>query len=174
MQVEYWYKEFIRMGWTKAVFDKHLKIIKRTTLYNRIDLENWLSTEIMYNEDDFNIEVKRKIDAMIQRGNFLKDKKVELTEEDKKFIELAEVKKIEFELKNKRYELMESAAEQMRREYLDKLSEKKKKLAKLSLQEKMKIVDGLFRDGKVEGKPEGFVYNTVLHNIEDYADLITL
>ena len=38
----------------------------------------------VYSEDDLNIAVKRKIDAMIQRGNYLKDKKTELTEEEKR------------------------------------------------------------------------------------------
>ena len=172
MQVEFWYKEFIRMGWNKQIFGKQFEVVKRATLYNRIDFENWLSSEITYNEHDFRIAVKQKIDSLIQRGNFLKNQEVVLSEEEKKYAELAEMKKIELEHKNRRYELMESAAEEMRKNYLKGLSEKKRKLADMPLKNKMKIVDDLFGTGIIQGKKDGFEYQVVLHHLEDYADLI--
>lgn len=172
-QVEFWYREFLRMGWTTQIFNKRFETIKRATLYNRIDLENWLNSDVMYSEEDLNIAVKRKIDSMILRGEYLKDKKVELSEEDKKFVQLAELKKIEFELKNRRYELMESAAEELRKRYMEGLSEKKKKLMQLDIKAKMILVDELFDSGKIQGKKNGFEYQAILHHIEDYADLIS-
>jgi len=173
-QVEFWYKEFIRMGWTKQIFMKRFEAIKRAVLYNRIDLENWMNSEILYSEDDFNVAVKRKIDTMIQRGNYLKDKVIELSEEDKKAVELAEIKKIEFELKNRRYELMESAADEVRKKYYETLSVKKKKIMDMDLKQKMKLTDSLFDSGKIQGSKNGFEYQVVLHHLEDYSDLLEI
>lgn len=114
-QVEFWYKEFIRMGWNKNMFNKQFDMIKRATLFNRIDLENWLTTEIMYNEHDFNVAVKRKIEAMIAKGKFLKDKKVELSEEDKKCIDLAVSQEIEFQKRNEKLNLADDYRQERRK-----------------------------------------------------------
>lgn len=114
-QVEFWYKEFIRMGWTKSMFNKQFDKIKRATLFNRIDLENWLTTDIMYNEHDFNVAIKRKIDSLIAKGKFLKDKKVELSEEDKKCIDLAIAQEIEFQKRNEKLNLADDYRQERRR-----------------------------------------------------------
>lgn len=92
MQIQFWYIEFIKMGWMKKDFDKQFEAIKRTMLYNRIDLENWLTTEKMYNEIDFNIKLQQAIDDKIQQGKFLSNKKAgcNLTDEEKKKISLYE------------------------------------------------------------------------------------
>lgn len=95
-QVEFWYVEFIKMGWTKKIFDKQFEAIKRAMLYNRIDLENWITTERMYNEYDLNRNLDNRINNLIQIGNFLKGKTAELTEEEKTAIDLAEAKEIIF------------------------------------------------------------------------------
>ena len=87
-QVEFWYKEFIRMGWKKKDFDKQFEAIKRATLFNRIDFESWLKTEIMYNEIDFKTQLSKIIDNKISRGYLLKDKQAELTDEEKQCIDL--------------------------------------------------------------------------------------
>lgn len=91
-QVEFWYKEFIRMGWKKKDFDKQFESVKRATLFNRIDLDIWIKTEPMYNEIDFNVKVKETIENKIQQGRILKDKKIECnyTEEQKQSISLYE------------------------------------------------------------------------------------
>lgn len=87
--VEFWYREFIRAGWNKKWFDKQLKAVKQKQLFNRIDIADWFEAEIMYNELDFNRMVEKKINNMIQHAKFLKDyPNYELTEEDKKCVEL--------------------------------------------------------------------------------------
>ena len=97
--VEFWYREFIRAGWNKKWFDQQLKAIKQKQLFNRIDIADWFSAEVMYSELDFNQRVNRKIEQMIQRGEFLKTHpEIELTEEDKKCLEL----EIAHELESKR------------------------------------------------------------------------
>jgi len=114
-QVEFWYREFLRMGWKKKDFDKQFEAIKRAALYNRIDLENWLSTEVMYNEIDFNVGIQRAVDAKIQRGNYLKDKKAELSEADKKVVDLAMAKEVELKYKTGFYEARESYASERKK-----------------------------------------------------------
>ena len=171
-QVQFWYIEFIKMGWKKKDFDKQFETIKRATLYNRIDFENWLSTGIMYNEIDFRVRLSQEIDAKIQKGNFLKNQKIELTPEENKMVELSVSKELEMQHKNRRYEIMEEKMDELKKAYLENLSAKKRKVALLGLKEKMEITNKLFETGKIQGKAEGFLYQTTLYNLEDFSDLI--
>ena len=117
-QVQFWYIEFIKMGWKKKDFDKQFEALKRSSLFGRIDLENWLKTEIMYNEIDLNIKIQERIDSLIQRGKFLKDKEVELSEEDKKAIDLAVAKEIELGYQNGWYEKRDNYKEERKKRIL--------------------------------------------------------
>lgn len=91
-QVQFWYIEFIKMGWKKKDFDRQFETIKRATLFGRIDFEAWVKTEMMYNEIDFNIKLDQVINNKIQQGKILAEKKGECnyTEEEKKKISLYE------------------------------------------------------------------------------------
>lgn len=115
-QIEFFYKEFIRMGWKKKDFDKQFAAVKRATLYNRLDLDVWIKTEIMYNEIDFNVKLSEIINNKIQRGNFLKDKKVELTDKEKTEIDLATAKQVEFNYNAGWYDARQTYQDE-RREY---------------------------------------------------------
>lgn len=114
-QAEFWFREFIRMGWTKNIFRKQFESVKRAILYNRIDFENWLNTETMYNEYDFNFMVKQRVDEIIARGKFLKNKKVELNEEDKKAVEAAIAMEIAFKTSTDKLNLIDNYKEELRR-----------------------------------------------------------
>ena len=91
-QIQFWFIEFIKMGWKKKDFDKQFAAIKRAVLYNRIDFENWLTTEIIYNQIDLGVRVKEIIENKIMRGKLLKDKTPEcsFTDEEKQNISLYE------------------------------------------------------------------------------------
>lgn len=114
-QVEFWYKEFIRMGWKKRDFDKQFEAVKRATLYGRIDFEVWLKTEIMYNEIDFSVKLKNAIDSKIQQGRILKNKTAECsyTDEQKKNISLYEATTIQQQYER---ELLEANEEWVKQE----------------------------------------------------------
>ena len=120
MQVEFWYKEFLRLGWKKKHFDKQLESVKRAKLFNRIDLADWLQTEIMFNEIDLENKIQQRIKFLIGRGNFLKNKKIELTEEDKQAIDLAEAKQAEFNYNSGMYEARETWQQERRRLHEEK------------------------------------------------------
>lgn len=174
MQVEFWYKEFIRMGWKKKDFDRQFEAIKRATLYNRIDLENWLNTEETFNEIDFNVSVQRRVDTLIQRGNYLKESKDQLSDADKKYIQLAAVQKFEFECTRERSEKIEKLIEEEKNKMKQSNQKKKEKISKLSLAEKVKILDRCITENKFPEIKEtsGWLYNMTLHNLEDFSDLI--
>jgi len=113
-QVEFWFKEFIRNEWTKKIFDKQFEAIKRATLFNRIDLENWLRTEIMYSENDFNIKLNSTIKNIISDGRLLNLKlkdnpnySEDLTELEKTKIELYCIDIMKSRITNNYYELTE-------------------------------------------------------------------
>jgi len=119
-QVEFWYTEFIKMGWKKKDFDRQLKTVKRATLYNRIDLENWLSTEIMYNQIDLRLAIDRAVNSLIAKGNYLKDKEYELTEEDKKAVDLALANEYKFKYENSGWEARDNYQTERRKMWEDK------------------------------------------------------
>lgn len=119
--VEFWFREFIRAGWNKKWFDKQLKAIKQKQLFNRIDIADWFNAEIMYNELDFNIRVNKKIEQMIQRGRFIQDHpEIELTDEDKKCLELEITKELEFKRTNDLLDKKETWKQERKRMILEK------------------------------------------------------
>ena len=67
---------------------------------------------------------------------------------------------------------MEQAGEELKKAYLESLKGKKRILAELSMLKKIEITNKLFSTGKLQGKPEGFMFQTTLHNLEDFADLV--
>ena len=175
MQVEFWYREFLRMGWKKKDFDKQLEAVKRATLYGRIDLDNWVKSEITYNEMDFRTELNREIVNLIRKGEQLKamlDRGLSLTDEEKKYVELSVAARITAEYQNRRYELMEEWNEKLRKEYISKLKGKKKTIAELGMEERIRITNLLFDNKKVSGDKKSFLFQVTLHNLEDFADLV--
>ena len=119
--VEFWFREFIRAGWNKKWFDKQLKAVKQKQLFNRIDIADWFSAEVMYSELDFNIRVNKKIEQMIQRGEFLKNHpEIELTEEDKKCLELEIAKELEFKRTNDLLDKKETWKQERKRIIMEK------------------------------------------------------
>lgn len=122
--VEFWYREFIKAHWTKTIFDKQLKAIKNKTVYNRIDIADWFETEVMYSEFDLNLELKRRIETMIKQGKFLREHlEIELSENDKKCIELEIEQELEFKRKNGYYSKREDYKEERRRLWNQKFAQ---------------------------------------------------
>lgn len=121
--VEFWFREFIKAGWNKRWFDKQLKAIKQKQVFGRIDIADWFNAEVMYNELDFNIRVNREIDKMIKRGQYLKEHpEIELTEEDKKCLELEITHELEFKRKNDLLDKKETWKQERKRLILEKFN----------------------------------------------------
>lgn len=121
--VEFWYREFIKAHWSKIIFDRQLKAVKNKTVYGRIDIADWFETEIMYNEFDLNQELKRRIESMIIRGKYLKEHpEIELSEDDKKSIELEIQQEFEFKRLNDYYGKKDNYKEERRRAWEQKFA----------------------------------------------------
>ena len=122
--VEFWYREFIKAGWNKKWFDKQLKAIKQRKLFNRLDIADWFEAEIMWNSLDFNIMVGKKIARLIQRGEFLKQHpEIELTEEDKKCLELEIAHELEFKHTNDLLDTKETWKQERKRLIMEKFND---------------------------------------------------
>lgn len=106
------------MKWKKKDFDKQFEAVKRATLYGRIDFEAWVKTEMMYNEVDLKIKLNELIESKIQRGKFLKDKKIELTEAEKQEVDLAVAKEIELGYNAGWYEARETYQQERKKRIL--------------------------------------------------------
>lgn len=114
--VEFWFREFIKAGWTKFIFDRQLQALKYKKVFARIDIADWFQTEIMYNEFDFNAELTRRIIRKIQHGKYLREHpEVELSEEDKEAVELALAQEMEFKRTNEKLRLVDDYQTERRR-----------------------------------------------------------
>lgn len=170
-QVEFWYKEFLRMGWKKRDFDKQFEAVKRAKLFNRLDLENWTESEIMYNEIDLNVILDRRIDKIIREGRKLA-RKIELTEEEKRISELSAMNDLKYELTKRRYELMEQMKIDLREEYLKNLNGKKKILASMNMGKRIDLLRLLIKDDILPMKEESIEASAFIYHLEEWADKV--
>lgn len=119
--VEFWFREFIKAGWTKFIFDRQLKAIKYKKVFARIDIADWFETEVMYNEFDFNMALQKRINNMIQRGKWLSEHSSEaITEEEKKSVELALAQEMEFKRTNEKLRMIDDYKTKRRRQWNQK------------------------------------------------------
>src|SRR3990167_3139741 len=101
-----WFIEFIRRGWTKFMLMERYKGLLNTKIYGieKLDIADWINAVEVYAQDEVNLMVERRVNALIQRGNYLKNKKIELSEEDKKAVDLAVANEIELKYKSGYYD----------------------------------------------------------------------
>lgn len=100
-----WFIEFLKAGWTLEIIRNKYNALIRNKRYGSIDFASWVNAQPVYGYDEVNIIVKNKIDKMIRKGYYLLhnfDKLTELTEHDKRCLELAAVKELEFEMINEK------------------------------------------------------------------------
>jgi hypothetical protein len=117
-----WFLEFIRRGWTKKMLLERYDALLSTKIFGiqKLEIADFINAVPVYAQDEVNIMVNRKVDDLIQKGNYLKDKEYVLTEDEKKTIELAVAKECEMKYKNGFYEKRETFAEERRRLFEEK------------------------------------------------------
>lgn len=85
--VEFWFKEFVRRGWTRHYFDKRLEAVKHATIYGSfIDFSTWYKAEALYTEFEANQMIESIIEGKIREAEMLKQNKIKLTEEQERYI----------------------------------------------------------------------------------------
>jgi predicted transcriptional regulator len=167
--VEFWFREMIKNGWTKKIFDERLEAVKRTKIFGiMIDWNVWVESELTYNQYEMNRLIERTISSKIQEANELKEKGVTLDDETKRFIEYSAAQKFINESMIERTEKLESLIE-TRKEEIKK--EKRQRIKGLTEQQKIALLQ-LCEDNKhikISSKEERSI---ILSNLSYYADLI--
>lgn len=118
-----WFIEFVRRRWTKAMLIKRYDALLCTKIFgvDKLEISDWINAVETFSVDELNSRLKLKIDSMILRGNYLKDKNVELTDEDKKCIDLWASQEAELQYKREKAEATESRKEERKRIFYERL-----------------------------------------------------
>lgn len=92
-----WFIEFVRRGWTKKMLSERYKALLSTKIYGieKLEIADWINSVQVYAIDEVNIMIKQRIDDMLAKGRYLKNKEPELTEEEKQAVDLVLAKEIE-------------------------------------------------------------------------------
>jgi hypothetical protein len=171
-----WYEDMLKLGWTKEVFLKRIEAVQRQEIFNRIGWDTWLRADtIMYEEHEMRRIVDSKVNMLIQRGQELKrlyEAGYALTDEEKKYVELAAYKEFEFQLMSARSQVLDEAKDILKRQLNEKLKAKQKRLLTLTQEHKEDIVNeckalGIFKDADSK-----IQFETYVKYINVFADLI--
>lgn len=119
-----WFIEFVRRGWTKAMLIKRYDALLCTKIFgvDKLEISDWINAVETFSADELNIRIKLKIDSMIQRGNYLKEKKAELTDEEKKCVDLWAAKDAELKYNREKAEAMEDRRNEKREIFYRRLA----------------------------------------------------
>jgi len=119
-----WFIEFVRMGWTKKMLQARYDALRSTKIYGieKLEIADWINAVPVMAMDEVNLIVNRRIESMIARGRYLKDKDVKLTEEEKRAVDLAVAKEIEIGYKAGWYEARETYQEERKRRIIERYS----------------------------------------------------
>lgn len=112
-----WFVEFIKRGWTKKMIAKRYNALLSKPIYGKDNIEfaDWVNAVPVMAMDEIEGLVEQRINTIIQRGRFLKDKEVELSEADKKAIDVAMMKEVEMKHKAGAYDKAESYQDERRK-----------------------------------------------------------
>lgn len=119
-----WYIEFIKSGWKKTDFDKQFERVKRLQIFNRLDIADWYRSDETYNEIDLNVAVDRKINHLIQRGEFLQryGTDAKLTANDLTSIKMAVATKLKFVYQRNHSEAIEKAIAELTDSVIERIN----------------------------------------------------
>lgn len=117
-----WFIEFVKRGWTKRMLQTRYEALISTKIFGveKLDFADWVNAVPVMGMDEVNLLVKQRIDAIIQRGKYLKDKEVVLTEADKQAVDLVLAKEMELGYYNKKNEALETYQQERKRRILKK------------------------------------------------------
>lgn len=89
----------------------------------KLDFADWVKAVPVMAMDEVNLLVKQKIDALIRRGNYLRNQKVELTDEEKESVEAAVAMDIAFQYSNSKLDLIDNYKKIRKEEKLKELKD---------------------------------------------------
>lgn len=117
-----WFIEFIRRGWTKKMLQERYDALLATKIYGveKLEISDWINAKEVYAIDEVNLMIKQRIDKQIAYGNFLRHTNVELSEEEKKCIDLWAAKDAEMDYNRRKAELMDDYRQTRRKLFSSK------------------------------------------------------
>jgi len=120
-----WFIEFVRRGWTKKMLMIRYDALLSTKIFGieKLDFADWVKAVPVMAMDEVNLLVKQKIDALIRRGNYLRNQKVELTDEEKESVEAAVAMDIAFQYSNSKLDLIDNYKKIRKEEKLKELKD---------------------------------------------------
>jgi hypothetical protein len=83
----------------------------------KIDIADWVNAVQVFSQEECNQIVKNQIQYLIGRGNFLKDKEIVLSEEDKRAVDLALAKQYEAGYTTNYYSKLDDYKTERRKEW---------------------------------------------------------
>lgn len=110
-----WFIEFIRKGWTKNIVQKRYDALLCSKMYGAITFDDWVNSVEVMNIDEVNRILKQKIESIIAKGRYLKDKNYALSEEEKQAVDLATAKEIELKYNSGMYGAIEDYRDERRK-----------------------------------------------------------
>lgn len=113
-----WFIEFVKRGWTKKMVMTRYNALLAKPIFGveKLEIADWINAVQVYAEDEVNLKIDNKINNMINRGKYLKSNPdIELTEDDKKCLELELAQDLAFKQINNFFAKRESYKEERRR-----------------------------------------------------------
>jgi hypothetical protein len=118
-----WFIEFIKAGWTKVMVQSRYEGLIRKPKFGSIDFSNWVNAVPVYAEDEIMFLVGQRMNAIIQKGEYLiknKDKILSLTDEEKRIIEVTLSRELEAIAINERLKAVDDYKDKRREELRNK------------------------------------------------------
>lgn len=165
-QMVFWYRDFLKEGWTKKIFDERFEVIKRVEKFgNGLDYHHWTKAERMYREDEVRFKVETAIRNRLTRGasllaqieaQGLEMKQLKLTDEDKKCIALQAIKEVDLEIAFERERRAEEYKHSVKTVAHEKTKARRRWLKELPDEKKRELIELLIKNELLIGDIEDF------------------
>lgn len=110
-----WFIEMIRRGWTNKMVQERYDNVLGSKMYGATSFSDWINSVEVYGMDEIKLIIKQKIDSMIERGRMLNaslNRNPELSNDDKKAIDLYAFTIVKSRIANNYYDAREKRKEE--------------------------------------------------------------
>jgi len=170
--IKAWYIEFIRLGWSKQLFDERFENLKRSKIFGSIDFYNWIADGTsVYGEFEIQRLVSEKVNSLILKGRKLRQmlkRGYDLTEDEKRIARLDAYNELKSEWDRQRAQAFETYKNILKKKRRDKITQRKQAIMLMKDEMKANLVKKCFDEKIFEGMPAEYYQKYLV----EYADLI--
>jgi hypothetical protein len=167
--VRSWFIEAVNRSWDKRILDQRCRAVLSKKYFGAVQFDDLLEAEETYTYEEIRIEAERLINYRINEVKYFEHMPNALTEDQLKSVLLMAWREVQTEMRLNQSRLIDEAKENEKEKFRMQLKEKKVRLNKMSLPERIKIVSVLEERKIIQ---PGFESNVVLHNLGDYCNLV--